>query len=91
VDVVAVEGTRSQVLTALARAGEAEASGDGESLFLGERGEAVLRHLTGMGNLFSGDKRLRRRVVKALARESKKYGRVRVTNLPSQATQAGSV
>lgn len=79
---VAVDAMRVMVITTLIEKGIATVEEDRRSVRLIPQGDGILRGWKSGTSRFSRDGRFERKVVDALRRENRKYGRLRVTILP---------
>jgi hypothetical protein len=79
---VAVDAVRVMVITALIDKGIATVEEDRQHARLIPEGDAILRGWKSSANRWSREGRFERKVVEALRRENRKYGRLRVTILP---------
>jgi hypothetical protein len=79
---VAVDAMRLDVITTFLDKGLAEVEPDRQHVTLVEGGDAVLGGWKSAASRLTRDGRFERKVVEALRREHRKYGRLRVTILP---------
>jgi hypothetical protein len=80
--VVAVNGMRTAVISALVKEGLAKIEGDGREVLLAPKADPFLAGWKSVASRFTRGGRFERRVIQALRRENQKYGRLRLTILP---------
>jgi hypothetical protein len=78
VEVIAIDGLRTQDIVALVKAGIAAPTGDGRHVQLVESGDQLLAGWKSASSRFTRKGHLHRRIVESLRREHRKHGRIRI-------------